>query len=531
MDDRSDERFLLVGGGIAALAAAVFLIRDGGVHGDRIRILEAGDRPGGALQPGQVPRHPALYLGNAIRGMDEQASACMEDLLGSVPTLRDPRTSLLDDVRAAAQETPIEAKGRLIGADGRVLRPSLSLDPSERAAVTALLDRPDAELAGQRIDQVLPAELFSSDFWILWTTTFRLRPGSSALDLKNSLRRHLRDLQSLPALGGLRRTRRSVYESIVRPLHQWLQRQGVAFTLGSTVTDLGTERDAAGRLRARSLTFTSRGKTYSADLGAHERVLVTLGSMTANAAYGDNTRPPEPELAHRDPAWSLWDSLAHRSSSLGRPEQFISRVADTEWLAFTINASTSDLTWHISHLTGNREGTGGLITFRDSPWLLTLAVPRQPHFTGQTPQVYTAVGYGQRLEAQGEYVDTSMLRANGRQLIEELIGQLGLERRAATVRAVTDVRSVLLPYAASPLLPRAPGDRPQVAPADAVNFGFLGQYVEIPGEVAFSMEYSVRSAMRAVHGLLGIDRPEPDNATGIDPRAGRAVLDAAAALV
>lgn len=251
--------------------------------------------------------------------------------------------------------------------------------------------------------------------------------------------------------------------------------------------------------------------------------------MTAKAAYGDDAGPPIPDLAQRDSAWSLWQSLAHRHPDFGRPESFTSRIADTAWLAFTVNTTTSDLTWHISHLTGNREGTGGLITFRDSPWLLTLAVPRQPHFTGQTPQVYTAVGYGQRLEAEGEYAGTSMLRANGRQLIEELIGQLGMERQAATVRATTEVRSVLLPYAASPLLPRSPGDRPLPAPPAAGNFGFLGQYVEIPGEVAFSMEYSVRSAMRAVHALLGIDRPEPGNTHGIDPQAAGAVLETAAA--
>lgn len=529
MNDRSEDRFVLVGGGIAALAAAVFLIRDGGVRGDRIRIIEGGDRPGGALRSGHVPRHPALYLGNAIRGMDEQESACMEDLLGSVPTLRDPGTTLLDDLHTVERETPIEPKARLIGADGCAVSPDLCLDPSERAAVTALLERQDAELAARRIDEVLPARLFASDFWILWTTTFRLRPGSSALDLKNSLRRHLRELPSLPELGGLRRTRRSVYESIVRPLQLWLQRKGVAFTLGATVTDLGTERDDTGRLRAISLALTSRGRPHHLELGSHDHVLITLGSMTAKAAYGDDADPPAPDLAQRDAAWNLWQSLAHRHPDFGRPDSFTSRIADTAWLAFTVNTTTSDLTWHISRLTGNREGTGGLITFRDSPWLLTVAVPRQPHFTGQAPQVYTAVGYGQRLEEEGEYTGTSMLHANGRQLIEELMGELGLERQAATVRSTTEVGSVLLPYAASPLLPRRLGDRPLPVPSAAANFGFLGQYVEIPGEVAFSMEYSVRSAMRAVYGLLGIDRPEPGNSPGIEPRAAGAVLEAAAA--
>ena len=38
----------LIGGGLASLAAACFLIRDAGMAGDKIHILEASDRTGGA---------------------------------------------------------------------------------------------------------------------------------------------------------------------------------------------------------------------------------------------------------------------------------------------------------------------------------------------------------------------------------------------------------------------------------------------------------------------------------------------------
>jgi oleate hydratase len=42
-------KFYLIGGGIASLAAAAFLIRDGHVRGCDITILEALDKPGGSL--------------------------------------------------------------------------------------------------------------------------------------------------------------------------------------------------------------------------------------------------------------------------------------------------------------------------------------------------------------------------------------------------------------------------------------------------------------------------------------------------
>ncbi len=525
-ESRPQDRFLLVGGGIASLAAAAFLIRDAAVPGDRIRILEAAARPGGALVSGRLPEWPDLYLGNAVRGFDERVNTCLWDLLGSIPTLSDPRVTVLDDIQAVNRETPVLAKARLLGADHHVARP-VGLDPADRTQLLALLtSTSEAELADRRVDQVLPPHLLASDFWILWSTTYRLRPGASALDLKTSLLRHLHELPHLHTLTGLRRTRRSEYQSIICPLHSWLVAQGVRFTHGATVTDMDIAEDGAGGRRATTLWSTTRGASHKLDLGPHDHVLATLGSIAANAAHGDDDSPPEPDLVHRDETWRLWESIARKQPDFGHPDAFTAHVEDTAWLSFTLTSNTPDLTWHITNLTDNRDGTGGLITFRDSPWLLTLAVPHQPHFTGQPPTARTVLGYGMRLDTRGDHVPVTLLQANGRQVVEELIGQLGIERGAAIVRATTNAVTVLLPYAASPLAPRSPGDRPRPVPAGARNFAFLGQYVEIPGDVAFSTEYAVRSAMHAVYGLLKVDREIPPIYSGLqDPDAARQALE------
>jgi oleate hydratase len=44
-----DRQAYLFGGGIAGLAAAAFLIREGGFRGDCIHVLEQSDRFGGSL--------------------------------------------------------------------------------------------------------------------------------------------------------------------------------------------------------------------------------------------------------------------------------------------------------------------------------------------------------------------------------------------------------------------------------------------------------------------------------------------------
>ncbi|MEU2632131.1 oleate hydratase, partial [Kitasatospora sp. NPDC007106] len=76
-------------------------------------------------------------------------------------------------------------------------------------------------------------------------------------------------------------------------------------------------------------------------------------------------------------------------------------------------------------------------------------------------------------------------------------------------RASTTITSVMMPYITSQFARRSTHDRPRVIPHGARNFAFLGQYVEIPEDVVFTVEYSVRGAMHAVHQLLGLDLPVP----------------------
>jgi oleate hydratase len=52
-------------------------------------------------------------------------------------------------------------------------------------------------------------------------------------------------------------------------------------------------------------------------------------------------------------------------------------------------------------------------------------------------------------------------------------------------------------------------DRPLPVPVGSKNFAFISQFVEIPDDVVFTAEYSVRAAQMSVYQLLGIDREIP----------------------
>jgi oleate hydratase len=188
---------------------------------------------------------------------------------------------------------------------------------------------------------------------------------------------------------------------------------------------------------------------------------------------------------------------------------FAGNVDQTKWESFTLTMRSPLLLKRIEEFSGNVPGTGGLMTFADSGWLMSIAVPRQPHFAGQPDGVYTLWGYGLLIDRPGDYVPKKMSEATGQEILTELVGQLGFGSDLDEIRRTTTVIPVMMPYIASQYQPRRTGDRPLTVPRGAQNFAFLGQFTEVPGDVVFTVEYSVRGAMHAVYQLLGVREPIP----------------------
>lgn len=61
----------------------------------------------------------------------------------------------------------------------------------------------------------------------------------------------------------------------------------------------------------------------------------------------------------------------------------------------------------------------------------------------------------------------------------------------------------MMPYIISMFQPRAPGDRPPVVPEGCKNLGLISQFVEIPRDMVFTVEYSVRAGRIAAYQLTG----------------------------
>ena len=152
---------------------------------------------------------------------------------------------------------------------------------------------------------------------------------------------------------------------------------------------------------------------------------------------------------------------------------------------------------------------------RDSNWLLSWNVERNPHFRNAPKDQLIIHGYGTySLDRPGNYVTKPMRECTGEEIAREWLYHLGVPDDQINQLAAKSVKvhPCMMPYITAFFLPRRDGDRPKVVPEGAVNFGFLGQLAEShPRDVIFTVEYSVRTAMEAVYTLLDIERgvPEP----------------------
>jgi oleate hydratase len=530
MDQHDDERVYLVGGGIASLAAAVFLVRDAGVPGTRIRILEQLRVAGGSMDGAPAPTAEGGYVTRGGRMFSEEHYVCLWNLLEAIPTLDDPAVSVRQEFLAFNIEHPTNAKARIINGDRSIADASaLGLDGRDRADMMRLLAMPERLIGSRRINEFFDAGFFDTNFWCMWRTTFAFQTWHSAIELKRYFLAFVQEFDRIHTLAGVRRSRYNQYDSVIRPIQKWLARRGVVTEYGVTVTEARFADPACRHMSALELRHAD-GRAEQVELGPFDKAFLTLGSMTADTAYGDRTTVPELIRDKRDGSWRLWESIAPKAPDFGRPAVFSGSIPETKWESFTLTMHGPELLERITAHTGNVPGEGALMTWKDSAWLMSIVVPAQPHFREQEPGTSTLWGYGLFGDVPGDYVGKPMDDCTGGEILDELLGHLGFDDIAARVRATTQVTTVQMPYIDAQFQPRTPTDRPAVVPKGADNYAFLGQFTEIGEGVVFTVEYSVRSAMIATYHHFGVDKAIPPMYHGIaHPQVARSALRTALA--
>lgn len=496
----------LIGGGIASLSAAAHLIKDGGLLGSNITIYETGDTLGGALDAGGSPE-----TGYFMRGgrMFEEKYVCLNELLSFIPSATDPHTSVAQDIAYFYETSGWYDRVRLVGARGSVIDASkFGLSARDRLDLAMMASVPESCFDMKAIGDCFEPGFFKTNFWFMFSTIFAFTAFHSAVEMRRYLHRFFHLLPAMADMSAVRRTRYNQYEAIVKPICKWLSQMGVNFQAGTRVTDVRLS-SADGRFAVTGMVAEKPSGATEIGISSDDLVFLTNGSMVADASRGSMTSAPELITSRGDGSFALWEKLAQGRPDFGRPDAFTCEVKRSAWESFTITARDPLLFERLEALSGRKAGRGGLMTLVASNWLLTIALLHPPHFIGQPDNISIAWGFGLFPESSGNFIQKPMQLCTGAEVLEEILQHLGLEDDIGRMIGSSTCIPCFMPYAGSVFMPRKAGDRPPVVPRGSKNFAFIGQFCELPEDVVFTTEYSVRSARVAVASLLGLEPPPP----------------------
>ena len=157
--------------------------------------------------------------------------------------------------------------------------------------------------------------------------------------------------------------------------------------------------------------------------------------------------------------------------------------------------------------------TGGIVSVKDSSWLLSWTLNRQQQFRDQPKDQLCVWVYGLFPDKPGNYVKKPMTECTGEEICEEWLYHMGVptDKIEALAKHHANTVPVMMPYITAFFMPRQAGDRPDVVPEGAVNFAFIGQFAESKQrDCIFTTEYSVRTPMEAVYTLMNVERGVPE---------------------
>ncbi len=510
----------IVGGGFGGLAAAFFLIRNADVPGDDITIYEAGRQIGGGL----------FLTGDAQTGYNMPGSVfdrefrCTFELFRSIPSAEDSSVSVTDAFFAFNDQNPFNDRAHILDRNLNIVHgPRYGLTLADAFALTRVSLTPEPRLDGRRVNEFFRPGFFATEFWLLWSTIMGTLPQSSATEFRRYMNRFLYLFPDLSTMRHVLRTPVNQHQAFIEPLLAWLRARSVTIRTEAFVPDLGFT--ASGRLTVDRLEIEQHGITNSVAVEHGDIVLVTLGSQAEDLSAGTTTEPPQPNRSER--ASALWERLARTHAGFGNPARFFGadQISDSRWVIFTVTTTGTEFIEHFSKLTNSEPGLGGLVTLKDFSWLLTLTIFHQPEVIDQPSGTYLWWGYGLYPERTGDFIKKPMNACTGTEILEEALRHLHFDQLLGDVMADSICIPCDLPYVNNIWLLRRSTDRPPVMPEGATNLGLIGQYVELPRDIAFTIEYSARTAWEAIHLLLKRGPSPPSVYQGqYDPKALLAAL-------
>ena len=506
----------IIGSGLAALTAACYLVRDGQMKGEHVHILEKEQLAGGACDGWKY--EDVGYVMRGGREMDNHFEV-MWDLFHSIPSIETEGVSVLDEYYWLNKEDPNYSLCRATVNRGEDAHTDGKFDISDKGAmeIMKLFFTPEEDLQDKKITDFFDDEVLNSNFWLYWRTMFAFENWHSALEMKRYIQRYIHHIGGLPDFKALRFTKYNQYESMILPMIKYLESFGVQFHFGVKVVNVQFDCRPERKLATR-IDVIRDGQEESIDLTENDLVFITNGGCVENSTMGSQNKPAEfrPEI-RAGGGWDMWRKIAAQDPAFGNPDKFCGNPELCNWMSATVETLDQRIIPYIKKIckrdpfTG-KVVTGGIVTVKDSSWLLSWTINRQPQFREQPKDHCLVWVYALFSDKPGDYIKKPMRECTGKEICMEWLYHLGVPENEIEDMAEHSANTVpvMMPYIDAFFMPRAIEDRPKVVPDGAVNFAFLGQFAELPRDTIFTTEYSMRTGMEAVYTLLNVDRGVPE---------------------
>jgi oleate hydratase len=192
----------IIGSGIAGLAAAFYMIRDGGMKGENITILDAMRIEGGSLDGAGNPEDGYIIRGGREMNWNYDN---LWDMFQDVQALELPAGySVLDEYRLVNDNDPNFSKARLMHKQGEIRDFStLGLSRSQQWELIRLLLKRKEDLNDITIEEYFSAGFLETNFWYLWRSMFAFENWQSLLEMKLYMHRFLDALDGLADMSAL----------------------------------------------------------------------------------------------------------------------------------------------------------------------------------------------------------------------------------------------------------------------------------------------------------------------------------------
>lgn len=534
------KKAIMIGAGLSNMAAAVYLIQEGKWSGDQITFYALDNYGSNDGSPTQDVKddywnknHPMEnqkgYIARGGRMLNYRTYVDLMDLLDRVPSMTEPGLTAAEDTRQFDAAHPTYDKARLLaGGQGIVDGGKLGLNNKSRKLLTQLIMMPDSQ--EEKLDNITIAdyfkdntEFFESNFWFMWETTFAFRTRSSAQELRRYMHQMIYEFTQIEHLVGVNRTRYNQYESIMKPLINYLEKEGCHIVLNRRVVDWkfkGSKMQDEITVTGLHMVNTKTDENEFVPVDDDTAVIFTNGSITDSATLGDFNTPAAENMDY-GAASSLWKKASDHFYNLGNPDKFFADRDASEWVSFTLTTKNHLFLNEIARITTQEPGnalnsfisTEPVTPLGQKDVTMSIVVHHQPHFTSQKPNETVLWGYFLYPRRHGEIIDKPYIEMTGKEMLQELIGQLSKvdpgpinisDKEEEIMDSVINCIPVYMPYASALFNNRAKSDRPKVIPKHSTNLAFTGEFVEQPYQMIFTENSAVRSGEIAAFHFAGI---------------------------